>query len=102
MRVDDSKIAYHNTRPPNGRNRNLSGHHQSASRTRGALVQRLADEASSGDEIDMDLASILAAVKSVIVEGTGLSSLVLAGVAFILIEFWGIKKIWRLMNKPDD
>jgi hypothetical protein len=50
----------------------------------------------------MDSAPILAAVKSMVVEGIRLSSLVLAGVALILIEFWGIKKIWRLMNKPDD
>jgi hypothetical protein len=50
----------------------------------------------------MGSAPILAAIKSVIVEGIGLSSLVLAGVALLLIEFWGIKKIWRLMNKPDD
>ena len=40
----------------------------------------------------------LSTVKSVIVEGIGLSSLLLAGVALLLIEFWGIKKIWRLMN----
>ena len=50
----------------------------------------------------MDSASILAIAKSLIVEGIGLSSLVLAGVALILIEFWGIKKIWRLMSKPDE
>jgi hypothetical protein len=50
----------------------------------------------------VDSAPILTAVKSLIVEGIGLSSLVLAGVALILIEFWGIKKIWRLMNKPDE
>ena len=50
----------------------------------------------------MDWANILTTAKSLVVEGIGLSSLVLAGVALLLIEFWGIKKIWRLMNKPDD
>jgi hypothetical protein len=37
-------------------------------------------------------------VKSVIVEGIGIASLLLAGVAVVLIEIWGIKKIWRVMN----
>ena len=32
----------------------------------------------------------------------GIISLFLAGVAVTLIECWGIKKIWRLINKPDD
>jgi hypothetical protein len=69
---------------------------------RGGETQTAGYGEQSGDAIGMDLASILAAVKSIIVEGIGLSSLVLAGVALLLIEFWGIKKIWRLMNKPDD
>jgi hypothetical protein len=34
----------------------------------------------------------------VIVEGIGILSLLLAGVALILIEIWGIKKIWHVMN----
>ena len=34
----------------------------------------------------------LSTAKSLIVEGIGLSSLLLAGVALLLIEFWGIKK----------
>ena len=38
------------------------------------------------------------AAKSFVVEGIGLLSLVLAGIAVTLIEIWGIKKIWRLMN----
>jgi hypothetical protein len=41
----------------------------------------------------------LNSAKLVIVEGIGLSSLILAGVALFLIEWWGIKKVWRLMNK---
>ena len=40
----------------------------------------------------------LATAKSLIVESIGLVSLVLAGVALVLIEIWGIKKIWRLIN----
>ena len=40
----------------------------------------------------------LADAKSFIVEGIGMASLLLAGVALMLIEFWGIKKIWRLMK----
>jgi hypothetical protein len=46
----------------------------------------------------MDFGFDLAIAKSLIVEGIGLASLVLAGVALVLIEIWGIKKIWRLMN----
>lgn len=46
----------------------------------------------------MDFGLDLAIAKSLIVEGIGLVSLVLAGVALVLIEVWGIKKIWRLMN----
>jgi hypothetical protein len=38
------------------------------------------------------------AAKSFIVEGIGIASLLLAGVALVLIEVWGIKKIWHLMN----
>ena len=40
----------------------------------------------------------LALAKSLVVEGIGLASLVLAGIALVLIEIWGIKKIWRLVN----
>jgi hypothetical protein len=47
-------------------------------------------------------ASILSAAKNVIVEGIGLTSLLLAGVALTLIECWGIKKIWKLMTKTDE
>jgi len=50
----------------------------------------------------MDVASVFAAAKNVIVESIGLTSLLLAGVALILIEFWGIKKIWKLITKSDD
>ena len=46
----------------------------------------------------MQVEPALSTVKSLIVEGIGLSSLPLAGIALLLIEFWGIKKIWRLMN----
>jgi hypothetical protein len=46
----------------------------------------------------MDFGLDLAIAKSLIVEGISLASLVLAGVALVLIEIWGIKKIWRLMN----
>jgi hypothetical protein len=41
-------------------------------------------------------------IKSFIVEAISLSSLALTGVALILIEFWGIKKIWRMIKKPDE
>lgn len=40
----------------------------------------------------------LEAVKSLIVEGISLASLFLAGVALVLIELWGVKKIWRLVS----
>jgi hypothetical protein len=44
----------------------------------------------------MDFGSGLAVAKSFIVESISLASLVLAGVALVLIEIWGIKKIWHL------
>lgn len=47
-------------------------------------------------------AGILASAKDVIVESIGLGSLLLAGVALILIESWGVKKIWRLLKKSSD
>jgi hypothetical protein len=50
----------------------------------------------------MQWATALTSIKSAIVERIGISSLLLAGIALTLIEFWGIKKIWRLMNKPDE
>ena len=40
----------------------------------------------------------LADAKSFIVEGIGIGSLLLAGLALMLIELWGIKKIWGLMK----
>jgi hypothetical protein len=40
----------------------------------------------------------LSIAKYWIVEGVGLASLALAGIALVLIEIWGIKKIWRLIN----
>ena len=40
----------------------------------------------------------LADANSFIVEGIGIVLLPLAGVALMLIEFWGIKKIWGLMK----
>lgn len=48
----------------------------------------------------IDFGFDLAFAKSLIVECIGLASLVLAGVAVVLIEIWGIMKIWRLMNRP--
>jgi hypothetical protein len=50
----------------------------------------------------MDVANIFASAKTVIVESIGLTSLLLAGVALTLIECWGIKKIWKLITKPDE
>jgi hypothetical protein len=47
-------------------------------------------------------AEVFSSAKDVIVESIGLISLLLAGVALFLIEFWGIKKIWKLLNKHDD
>lgn len=41
---------------------------------------------------------MLGDAKYFVVEGIGLMSLVLAGVALLLIELWGIKKIWRLFR----
>ena len=46
----------------------------------------------------MDSGLDLAVAKSMIVEGISLASLLLAGIALVLIEVWGIMKIWRLMN----
>jgi hypothetical protein len=50
----------------------------------------------------MDAVAVnLEAVKSMIVEGIGIASLLLAGVALVLIEVWGIKKIWHVMNTKE-
>jgi hypothetical protein len=46
----------------------------------------------------LDLGLDLAIAKSLVVEGIGLASLMLTGCPLVLIEIWGIKKIWRLMN----
>ena len=46
----------------------------------------------------MDSIASLDAVKSMIIEGISIASLLLAGGALVLIEIWGIKKIWRAMN----
>jgi hypothetical protein len=41
---------------------------------------------------------MLGDAKSFVVEGISLMSLILAGLALLLIELWGIKKIWRLFR----
>ena len=46
----------------------------------------------------MEWSTILTTAKNAIVELIGLTSLLLAGIALVLIECWGIKKIWRLMK----
>lgn len=46
----------------------------------------------------MESSTKLARAKSAIVELIGLMSLLLTGVALLLIECWGIQKIWTLIH----
>jgi hypothetical protein len=47
----------------------------------------------------MELNDALAFAKTMVVEGIALASLSLAGTALIMIELWGLKKIWKLIRK---
>jgi hypothetical protein len=38
-------------------------------------------------------------VKELVLEGASLMTLLMACVALLLIEFWGIKKIWKIVMK---
>jgi len=47
----------------------------------------------------VDLINEFAFGKTIAVESIALVSLVLSGVALVLIEVWGILKIWQLIRK---
>ena len=38
-------------------------------------------------------------IKELVLEGISLLTLLMACVAILLIEFWGLKKIWKLIAK---
>ena len=42
---------------------------------------------------------VLRHVKELVLEGASLMTLLMACIALLLIEFWGIKKIWKLVKK---
>lgn len=37
-----------------------------------------------------------------IVQGISIVSLLVAGIALILIEVWGLKKIWKLIKRDEE
>jgi hypothetical protein len=47
----------------------------------------------------MSLEALFTTAKVWIVEGISLASLGIAGLALILIELWGLKKIWKLIMR---
>ena len=42
---------------------------------------------------------LLRQIKELVLEGASLMTLLMACIALLLIEFWGIKKIWKIVMK---
>jgi len=51
-----------------------------------------------GWEANVDLIVDFTSLKAAVVEGVGLLSLVLSGVGLVLVEVWGVIKIWQLIR----